>query len=130
VRIGSAAFLDGRTLQAVEVTPPVGPKKQLWFDKKTGLVARITHYRDQYDWNEEVGGWKLLAGRKRPTLFTTGMSQFRRPIPAPTWTACGREGRASAMRSLLPPPRPGPLRGRTPRTGSSCRSATSAGTCG
>ena len=76
VRIGSAAFLDGRTLQAVEVTPPVGPKKQLWFDKKTGLVARITHYRDQYDWNEEVGGWKLLAGRKRPTLFTTGMSQF------------------------------------------------------
>ncbi len=76
VRIGAAAFLDGRTLQAVVITPPVGPKKQMWFDRKTGLVARITHYRDQYDWNEEVGGWKLLAGRKRPTLFTTGMSQF------------------------------------------------------
>ena len=43
VRIGAAAFLSGRTLQAVEITPPVGPKKQLWFDKKTGLVARVTH---------------------------------------------------------------------------------------
>jgi len=76
VLMGAAAFLGGRSLQSVEITPPVGPKKQLWFDKKTGLLARVTHYRDQYDWNEEVGGWKTLAGRKRPTLFTTGMSQF------------------------------------------------------
>jgi hypothetical protein len=74
--MGSAAFLSGRALQAVEITPPVGPKKLFWFDQKTGLVARVTHYRDQYDWNEEVSGWKLVAGRKRPTLFTSGMPEF------------------------------------------------------
>lgn len=73
---GSAAFLAGRTLLSVEVRPPVGPKKTLWFDQATGLLARITHTRDQYDWNEEITGWKKLAGRKRPTIFTTGMPEF------------------------------------------------------
>ena len=76
VRIGAASFLAGRSLQAVEVHPPVGPKKLLWFDQKNGLLARITHYRDQYDWNEEVAGWKTAAGRKRPTMFSTGMREF------------------------------------------------------
>ena len=76
VRIGSASFLAGKSLQSVEVTPPVGPKKVLWFDQKTGLLSRVTHYRDQYDWNEEVGTWKTAAGRKRPTLFTAGFKEF------------------------------------------------------
>jgi hypothetical protein len=76
VVLGQAAFLSGRSLQSVEIKPPVGPKKAFWFDKTTGLVARVTHTRDQYDWNEEVSGWKKLAGRKRPTIFTTGMPQF------------------------------------------------------
>lgn len=74
--LGSAAFLSGKALQSVVIKPPVGPKKALWFDQSTGLLARITHTRDQYDWNEEVSGWKKLAGRKRPTIFTTGMPQF------------------------------------------------------
>ncbi len=74
--LGAAAFLAGRSLQSVEVTPPVGPRKTLWFDKATGLLARVTHVRDQHDWNEEVSGWRTLAGRKRPTVFTTGMPQF------------------------------------------------------
>lgn len=74
--LGSAAFLSGKAMQSVMVKPPVGPKKVLWFDQGTGLLARITHTRDQYEWNEEVSGWKKLAGRKRPTIFTTGMPQF------------------------------------------------------
>jgi predicted aspartyl protease len=74
--LGAAAFLPGRSLQSVEITPPVGPKKTYWFDKATGLLARITHVRDHHDWNEEVSGWKLLAGRRRPTVFATGFPQF------------------------------------------------------
>lgn len=76
VRLGSPAFLAGRALQSVEVTPPAGPRKALWFDRTTGLLARITHFRDQHDWNEDVSGWKRLAGRRRPTVFTTGLSQL------------------------------------------------------
>ena len=77
VTLGAASFLAGRSLQAVEVTPPMGGlKKSLWFDQKTGLLARITHRRDQYDWNEDISGWKTIAGRKRATVWTTGIPQF------------------------------------------------------
>lgn len=77
VTLGPASFLAGRSLQAVEVTPPTGGlRKTLWFDKQTGLLARITHRRDQYDWNEDLSGWKTLAGRKRATVWAVGLPQF------------------------------------------------------
>jgi hypothetical protein len=74
--LGSSSFLSGHTLQAVEVTPPVGPRQTLWFDDKTGLLARVTHRRDQYDWSEELSAWKSLAGRKRATMSAVGMPEF------------------------------------------------------
>ncbi len=73
---GPSSFIAGRSLQGLEVTPPVGPRKTLWFDRKTGLIARITHFRDQHDWSEEYSGWKTLAGRKRATVLTVGLPQF------------------------------------------------------
>lgn len=77
VTLGATSFLSGRTLQAVEVMPPAGGvNKTLWFDQKTGLLARITHRRDQYDWNEDISVWKTLAGRKRATVWTTGLKEF------------------------------------------------------
>ena len=74
--LGPASFLAGRSLRAVDVTPPVGARKTLWFDEQTGLLARITHRRDQYDWSEELWNWKTLAGRKRATVWAVGMPQF------------------------------------------------------
>jgi hypothetical protein len=76
VTLGPSSFLSGRSLRAIEVTPPVGPRQTLWFDDKTGLLARVTHRRDQYDWNEDLSGWKTLAGRKRSTVATVGMKEF------------------------------------------------------
>src|SRR5258706_278898 len=43
--LGPSSFLSGRTLQAIEVTPPVGPRKTLWFDQQTCLLVRITQRR-------------------------------------------------------------------------------------
>ena len=74
--LGPSSFLSGRTLHAIEVTPPVGARQTLWFDDKTGLLVRVTHRRDQYDWNEDLSGWKTLAGRKRSTVATVGMQEF------------------------------------------------------
>ncbi|HXS83683.1 MAG TPA: retropepsin-like aspartic protease, partial [Methylomirabilota bacterium] len=74
--LGQSSFTAGRALQGVDVTPPVGPKQTLWFDQKTGLLGRITHHRDQYEWNEEVSGWKTIAGRKRATVYSVGYPQF------------------------------------------------------
>jgi hypothetical protein len=76
VTLGPSSFLSGHTLRAIEVTPPVGQRQTLWFDDQTGLLTRITHRRDQYDWNEDLSGWKTLAGRKRSTLATVGMKEF------------------------------------------------------
>jgi hypothetical protein len=76
VVLGQSSFIAGRALQGVDVTPPVGSKKTLWFDKKTGLLARVTHRRDQYEWNEEMSVWKTLAGRKRATVAEVGMKEF------------------------------------------------------
>ncbi len=53
-----------------------GLKQTLWFDNKSGLLAPITHRRDQYDWNEELSVWRMLAGRKRATVRTIGLPQF------------------------------------------------------
>jgi hypothetical protein len=74
--LGQSSFLSGHALQGVDVTPPVGPKQTLWFDQKTGLLARVTHHRDQHEWNEELSVWKTLAGRKRPTVSEIGFIQF------------------------------------------------------
>jgi hypothetical protein len=74
--LGQSSFLAGRALQGVDVTPPVGPKQTLWFDQKTGLLARVTHRRDQNEWSEELSAWNTFAGRKRPTVSEVGMVQF------------------------------------------------------
>jgi len=74
--LGQSSFLAGRALQGVDVTPPVGPLQTLWFDQKTGLLVRVTHHRDQHEWNEELSAWKTLAGRKRATVAEVGMVQF------------------------------------------------------
>ncbi len=71
---GQHAFKGGRGMIALDVTPPVGPAKTLWFDDDTGLLVRVTHHRDQYTWDESYGGWRVFAGRKRWTVATVGDS--------------------------------------------------------
>ncbi len=74
--LGTSSFLSGRTLQGVDVTPPTGLRKTLWFDKKSGLLVRVTHRRDQYEWNEDLAGWRTVAGRKRATVHSIGRPEF------------------------------------------------------
>ena len=74
VLAGQHAFSDGHGLVSLEVTPPVGPPKTLWFDDTSGLMVRMTHHRDQYHWDESYSAWKKLGGRKRWTIATVGDS--------------------------------------------------------
>jgi len=71
---GQTAYRAGHALASLQVTPPVGPPRTLWFDTQTGLLARETEHRDQYTWDESLGGWKTVAGRKRWTVSTIGDS--------------------------------------------------------
>ena len=74
--LGERALFKHHALVALDVTPPVGPGKLLWFDEASGLLLRITHHRAQYTWSEELSGWKTLAGRRRATVWTSGDSLF------------------------------------------------------
>lgn len=74
LRQSQHAYYKGRSMDAIEVTPPVGPGRTLWFDAQSGLLTRVTHRRDQYRWDEELSGYKLLAGRKRPLTALVGDS--------------------------------------------------------
>lgn len=76
ILLGQSAFMAGRAMRAVEVIPPTGNRRYLWFDGETGLLDRITHFRDQHTWIETLSGWKTLAGRKRATLLTMGEKQW------------------------------------------------------
>ncbi len=71
---GQTAYSEGHGLVAIDVTPPVGPGRSLWFDTETWLLVRVTHHRDQYTWDEHFSGWRKLAGRKRWTTSEIGDS--------------------------------------------------------
>lgn len=71
---GQNAYYKGRSMTSLQVVPPVGPSGELWFDAESGLLARITHRRDQYHWNEQLLNWKTLAGRRRWTASLVGDS--------------------------------------------------------
>ncbi|MBI5168495.1 MAG: aspartyl protease family protein [Candidatus Eisenbacteria bacterium] len=76
VVMGGTAYSKGRSMVSIVVTPPVGPGRTLWFDAETGLLARVTHRRDQYSWDEHLLDWKTLAGRKRWTTSVLGDSML------------------------------------------------------
>lgn len=71
---GQHSYSRGRGLDAIDVTPPVGEPRTIWFDAETGLIARVTKHRDQHSWNEDYADWALVAGRKRSMATTIGDS--------------------------------------------------------
>jgi hypothetical protein len=74
VTMGGTAYTRGRSMTSIVVVPPIGPGRTLWFDAETGLLARVTHRRDQYAWDEQLLDWKTIAGRKRWTTSLLGDS--------------------------------------------------------
>lgn len=64
------------TYTVLEVAPPVGRSRRLWFDDKTGLIAREVTKRDQNTIVTLLSDWRRAAGRLRPfhtTLQIVGM---------------------------------------------------------
>jgi hypothetical protein len=50
----------------LEVTPPVGRPRRLWFSEKTGLLDRVVSKRDQQTMTDFMFDYRTVAGRKRP----------------------------------------------------------------
>ena len=55
-----------RTYDVLEITPPRGRSRRLWFDRATGLHARTVIKDDQRTVVTRNQDWQLLEGRLRP----------------------------------------------------------------
>ncbi len=53
------------TYAVLDVTPPVGRARQLWFDPKTGLLARVVTRRDQQTIVNRMSDYGVIEGRPR-----------------------------------------------------------------
>jgi hypothetical protein len=66
VAVGSSSFMGDVQRQALEITPPVGRSRTLWFDTKTGFLDRVRSAQDHHQGQEWLLDYRLRAGRKRP----------------------------------------------------------------
>ena len=52
----------------LEVTPPVGRARQLWFSERTGLLDRVITRRDQQIMTTHMLDYQVVEGRLRPKV--------------------------------------------------------------
>ena len=81
---GSRAFGPNGERGVLDITPPVGPARRLWFDSKTGLIDRIVVTQDQHQQDERITARRKIGGRPWPTVFESGNSEV------PAGYACTR----------------------------------------
>jgi hypothetical protein len=69
VRAGSASYRADATYDALDVVPPSGKPRRLFVNQKTGLIERVVSEVDQHVVEEKPGAYRMLGGRKRPSVF-------------------------------------------------------------
>jgi len=68
VTYGNFSMRAGEIFHSLDVKPPIGPARRLWFSEKTGFLTRMTTRVDQRDEEMFYSEFRALGGRKRPTL--------------------------------------------------------------
>lgn len=65
---GPSGFRDGEDYCSLEITPPAGPPRKLWFSVRTGLLSRTITQMDNTESASWFSEYRSLAGRKRATV--------------------------------------------------------------
>jgi Aspartyl protease/PDZ domain len=68
---GGTSYRHGRRYRSVDIAPPVGPSRQLWFDDETGALDRIVSRRDHHEWKQWAVGTIPAGGRSRHRSLTS-----------------------------------------------------------
>jgi hypothetical protein len=71
IRLGSSSYRLGDRIQGLEIAPPVGPSRTLWFNERTGLMERYVVRRDNHEYTMYVLGWRQSGARRYPTVQTS-----------------------------------------------------------
>jgi hypothetical protein len=64
----ATSFRDGEDYTCLEVTPPEGAGRRLWFSGRTGLITRAIERVDPSDAVLFLSDYRRLGGRTRPSL--------------------------------------------------------------
>ena len=69
VVLASRAYAVGQAFDVLEITPPVGPSRRLWFNSNSGLIERMVVRGDLHQSQQFFSGYRRIAGRLRPTVI-------------------------------------------------------------
>ncbi|MBI5709778.1 MAG: PDZ domain-containing protein [Candidatus Eisenbacteria bacterium] len=109
VTLGSKSFGAEGTLQSLDVTPPVGQSRRLWFGTRTGLLARVRAQRDQHAWDERISEYRRLGGRKRATVNEAGSPDFAASYECTTLDSAWSDVPLAAEFFAPPPSKESPI---------------------
>ncbi len=63
ISLGSRSYGMGTAYEVLDVTPPRGPARRLWFSVKTGLIERMVVLGDLHTSEEYFSGYRRIGGR-------------------------------------------------------------------
>jgi hypothetical protein len=66
--MGGKSYGADAIYDVLEITPPRGPSRRLWFSTKTGLLTRMVVNGDLHNTQQYYSGYRAIAGRLRATL--------------------------------------------------------------
>jgi Aspartyl protease/PDZ domain len=64
VKSGASSYRGDEVWQSLEVTPPAGPSRRLWFGSKSGLLLRVDTRGEQDESEVFLSAWRTTQGRK------------------------------------------------------------------
>ena len=69
ISLASRSYAVGQAYDVVDMAPPVGPSRRLWFNSNSGLLERMVVRGDLHQSLQYFSAYKRIAGRLRPTVI-------------------------------------------------------------
>jgi hypothetical protein len=76
VTVGGQAFGDEGIEQSLQVSPPEGGARRLWFSQKSGHLIRIAAPRADGEWIDRLSDFRRSAGRVRSHACESGNARI------------------------------------------------------
>jgi predicted aspartyl protease len=80
IQNGTSSYRDDDQLLSIDVKPPVGRGRRLWFNRKSGLLVHMTVEHDGGTEERWFSEHRLAAGRKRAMLRAEVAPEFQRVV--------------------------------------------------
>ena len=69
VSFASRSYGTGDAFDVLDIQPPVGPARRLWFNSNSGLLERMVVRGDLHQSEQYYSVYRKIAGRLRPTVI-------------------------------------------------------------